>query len=58
MRQLSREESLLRMEKDDSMDSQQVAEFKEAFELFDDKKKGSLDKNDLRACFKKYGSLF
>jgi Ca2+-binding EF-hand superfamily protein len=43
----------------DSMDSlvddETIAEFKEAFELLDEAHKGSLDKKDCKAAFKKYG---
>ena len=38
-----------------SIDEDTVSEFKEAFELLDEAKKGYLEKADLKNAFKKYG---
>lgn len=44
----------MRME-DNGIDEDTVSEFKEAFELLDEAKKGSISKQDLKLAFKKYG---
>ena len=44
----------MRME-NTNLDDDTVSEFKEAFELLDEAKKGNIDKHDLKLAFKKYG---